>query len=426
MGKIHQVKQTIAEKILSAKAGQTLYADDIAVCRVDSVMGTDGSIPMAIDYFDALGGLPVACPERIAFALDHYAPAPTEKSRLLQERVCQFAERHHIKVWEVGEGIGHQLMVEQGFVTPGALAVGADSHSVTYGALNAFGTGIGSSDLAVAMASGQVWLKIPQSILVVLTGTLRAPAAAKDVALELLRRLGGDGARYAALEFSGPGVATLDMADRLAISNMAVEMGAKAGIFPCDEHTLQYLQQRQPRHPIQPTVADPGAHYVQTLHIDLGSLAPMLALPHRPDNVAPLETATATPVQMVYLGTCTGGRSKDFREALHVLRQAGGVAAGVQLVVTPASREVLQELDRGGELAEFVAMGATIGTPGCGACCGTCGAIPGNGQTVVSTANRNFIGRMGNPQASVYLASPATCAAAAASGFITGSQGEPT
>lgn len=426
MGKSLQVPQTIAEKILSSKAGQTLYADDIAVCRVDAVMGTDGSIPMALDYFDALGGLPVTCAERMAFALDHYAPGPTEKAWHLQERVRRFAEQHRIQLWEVGEGIGHQLMVEQGFVTPGALAVGADSHSVTYGALNAFGTGIGSSDLAVAMASGQVWLKVPQSIRVVLTGALPAHAAAKDVALELLRQLGGDGARYAALEFAGPGIASLDMADRLVISNMVVEMGAKAGIFPCDEHTLQYLQQRQPRHPIQPTAPDPGARYVQTLQIDLGSLRPMLALPHRPDNVASLETATPTPVQMVYLGTCTGGRSKDFREALHVLRQAGGIAPGVQVVVTPASREVLQELDQGGELAEFVAMSATIGTPGCGACCGTCGTIPANGQTVVSTANRNFIGRMGNPQASVYLASPSTCAAAAASGFIAGSPGERT
>jgi 3-isopropylmalate/(R)-2-methylmalate dehydratase large subunit len=421
---VPKVNQTIAEKILSEKAGQTLYADDIAVCAADAVMGTDGSAPMAIDYFAGLGGLPVACPERIVFAMDHYAPAPTEKSRALQDRARQFAHLHGITVWEPGEGVGHQLMVERGFVTPGGLAVGADSHSVTYGALNAFGTGIGSSDLAVAMASGQVWLKVPQSIRVELTGALQYPTSAKDVALELLRQLGGDGARYAALEFAGPGIASLDIPDRLVISNMVVELGAKAGIFPCDDLTLEYLRDRAPRQAIQPTEADPGAKYLQTLQVDLSALQPLLAHPHRPDNVQALDDTTETAVQMVYLGTCTGGRSKDFREALQVLQTSGGVAPGVQLVVTPASREVLEDLEQGGELSAFRALGATIGTPGCGACCGTCGTIPSNGQTVMSTANRNFIGRMGNPNAAIYLASPAACAAAAASGFITRPQGD--
>jgi 3-isopropylmalate/(R)-2-methylmalate dehydratase large subunit len=420
------VNQTIAEKILSEKAGQALHADDIAVCRADAIMGTDGSAPMAIDYFSGLGGLPVSCPERIVFALDHYAPAPTEKSRALQDRARQFAHQHGITVWEPGEGIGHQLMVERGFVTPGALAVGADSHSVTYGALNAFGTGIGSSDLAVAMASGQVWLKVPHSIRVELTGALQGAAAAKDVALELLRQLGGDGARYAALEFTGSGVASLDIADRLVISNMVVEMGAKAGIFPCDDLTLAYLRDRAPRHTIRPTAPDKGASYARALHLALDSLQPLVAYPHRPDNVQALQAATAIPVQMVYLGTCTGGRSKDFREALQVLRSSGGVARGVQLVVTPASREVLEDLEQGGELSAFRDLGATIGTPGCGACCGTCGTIPSDGQTVMSTANRNFIGRMGNPQASIYLASPAACASAAATGFVARPPGDST
>lgn len=419
-----EVKQTIAEKILSAKAGATLRAGDIAICRIDAVMGTDGSVPMAIDYFGQLGArATVPEPARIVFALDHYAPAPTPKSQALQDVVRAFARERGIPLWEVGEGIGHQLMVERGYVTPGALVLGADSHAVTYGALNAFGTGIGSSDLAVAMASGKAWLKVPETVRVELSGSLRAPAAAKDVALELLRHFGGDGARYQALEFTGPGVASLDMADRLVISNMVVEMGAKAGIFPCDEQTLGWLEGRPVRQAATPVVADPGASYAGSVRIDLSRLEPLVARPHQPDNVGSLRDAGAVPVHMVYLGTCTGGRTKDLREALAVLRDRGGVHRGVQLVVTPASSEVAQELESGGELAEFRAMGATVGVPGCGSCCGTCGTIPADGQTVVSTANRNFIGRMGNPKASIWLASPAACAAAAAEGRIVPLEG---
>ncbi|WBY01428.1 aconitase/3-isopropylmalate dehydratase large subunit family protein [Ramlibacter tataouinensis] len=418
------MKQTIAEKILSAKAGATLRAGDIAICRIDAVMGTDGSVPMAIDYFGQLGErATVAEPDRIVFALDHYAPAPTPKSQALQDVARAFARERGIRVWEVGEGIGHQLMVEQGYVTPGALVLGADSHAVTYGALNAFGTGIGSSDLAVAMASGKAWLKVPETIRVELTGALRAPAAAKDVALELLRRFGGDGARYQVLEFTGPGVAALDMADRLVISNMVVEMGAKAGVFPCDARTLGYLEGRPVRRAAAPVAADPGASYAGSVRVDLSSMEPLVARPHQPDLVGPLRDAGAVPVHMVYLGTCTGGRAKDLREALAVLQARGGVRQGVQLVVTPASREVEQELEAGGELAQFRAMGATLGVPGCGSCCGTCGTIPADGQTVVSTANRNFIGRMGNPKASIWLASPAACAAAAAEGSLVALEG---
>lgn len=414
--------QTIAEKILSAKSGRRVRAGDIAVCRLDAAMGTDGSVPMAIDYFRQIGRNRIAHPQDIVFALDHYAPAPTEKSRALQERTRAFAQEHGIAVWEVGEGIGHQLVVERGYATPGALVVGADSHAVTYGALNTFGTGIGSSDLAVAMASGKVWFKVPESIRVELAGRLRSPAAAKDVALELLRQLGADGARYAALEFTGEGVQHLDMADRLVISNMIVEMGAKAGLFPCDATTLAYLHARSPRRAIEPVSADARAGYARTLRIDLAALEPLIAQPHRPDNVVPIAAATGQPVHMVYLGTCTGGRAKDLREALAVLSARGGVHPGVQLVVTPASREVEQDLEAGGELAQFRSLGATLGTPGCGACCGTCGSIPQNGQHVVSTANRNFIGRMGNPTASIWLASPAVCAAAAAAGRIVNPQ----
>lgn len=415
--RIPMAAKTISEKILSAKAGRDAHAGDLVVCRVDCALGTDGSTPMALDYFEAMGGKRVLDPESIVFCLDHYAPAPNRATGLLHQRMRDFAARHGILLWEVGEGIGHQLIVESGRALPGGLVVGADSHAVTYGALNTFGTGVGSSDLAAILVSGRIWLRVPESIKVTLTGSLPENVYPKDIALALARELGADGASYQALEFSGPAIATLDLEDRLVLSNLAVEMGAKNGIFPADGKTLFYLSDKAagPFHPVEP---DPDAHYVREITIDLDSLVPQLALPHQVDRVVEIGDAVGTPVQMVYLGTCTGGRVRDFHQALSVLKAGGGVAPGVQLVVTPASRSVLETLARDGTLAEFVSMGAVVVTPGCGSCCGTCGAIPGDGVNVISTANRNFKGRMGNSNASIYLASPASCAAAAVSGKI--------
>lgn len=392
--------QTISEKILSTRSGRRARAGDVVVCAVDHALGTDGSTPMALDYFEAMGGVRVRYPERIAFALDHYAPAPSRHTAALHQRMRGFAAGQGIALWDVGEGIGHQLMVESGRAAPGLLSVGADSHAVTYGALNCFGTGIGSSELAAILISGRIWLKVPQTIRVVLTGQLPRGVDAKDLALALARELGADGATYHALEFAGPALDTLDLDDRLVLCNLAVEMGAKNAIFP------------------GAVTPDPDAAYVRELAVSLDSLVPQIALPHRVDRVVPVADALGTPVHMVYLGTCTGGRVRDFHAARDVLRAGGGPAHGVQLVVTPASRTVLETLARDGTLADFVAMGAVLGTPGCGACCGTCGAIPGDGVHVVSTANRNFRGRMGNPNASVFLASPAACAAAAVRGAV--------
>ncbi len=392
--------KTITEKILSSKSGQDAKAGDVVVCTVDTAMGTDGSVPMALDYFQAMGGTRVHDPARIVFALDHYAPAPNRAIAQLHQRMREFARAHRIEVWDVGEGIGHQLMVESGRIQPGGLAVAADSHAVTYGSSNCFGTGIGSSDLAAIMLCGRIWLRVPQSILVEMTGSLPPGVYAKDVALALARVLGADGASYQAVEFSGSGLSGLEIDDRLVLSNLTVEMGAKNGIFP------------------GAVTADSGAIYSRRVHIALDQLVPLVALPDRVDLVTEATRVAGTPVQMVYLGTCTGGRVSDFHEALTVLRAGGGPAPGVQLIVTPASRSVMETLSRDGSLADFVAMGAVVVTPGCGSCCGTCGAIPGDGVNVISTANRNFKGRMGNSNAAIYLASPATCAAAAVSGAI--------
>lgn len=410
--------KTISEKILSAKSGRDARAGDLVVCSIDQVMGTDGSTPMAIDYFSLMEGTRVFDPARTLFVMDHYdAPPPTASARL-QDRMRVFAARFGIPVHEIGEGICHQLLIETGRVRPGDLIVGADSHSVTGGALNAFATGIGSSDLAAAMICGRIWLKVPAAVRVVLNGCLPPYVGAKDVALELARLLGADGAAYQAIEFSGPGAAEMELDDRIVLSNMSVEMGAKAGIFAADAKTVVYLQGRAPQ-PILPVDADADAPYVREITLDLPSLAPRVAKPHAVDNVDEPRSLAGTPIHMVYLGTCTGGRVRDFHQALRILETAGRIAPEVLVVATPASREIEATLRRDGTLAKLETLGARVASPGCGACCGTAGLIPKDGANVMSTANRNFKARMGNASAFIYLASPASCAAAAATGMIT-------
>ena len=409
--------KTISEKILSAKSGQDARAGDLVVCAVDCALGTDGSVPMALDYFEQMGGERLHDAGRIVFALDHYVPPSSPKTAGLHQRMRAFAALHGVALHETGEGIGHQLIVETGRAVPGSLVVGADSHAVTYGALNSFATGIGSSDLAAVMITGQIWLRVPHSIRVTLTGRLHSGVYPKDIALALAERLGADGAAYQALEFAGPGLRHLELEDRLVLSNLVVEMGAKNGICPADARTEAYLAGRT-RQNFTAVDADLDAVYSREVVLDLDELTPRVALPHQVDRVVALHDAVGTPVQMVHLGTCTGGRLRDFHQARDVLKAGGGVAPGVLLVVTPASRAVHEAMAADGTLADFIALGATIVPPGCGACCGTCGVIPGDGVNVISTANRNFLGRMGNATASIFLASPASCAAAAVRGAI--------
>lgn len=409
--------KTISEKILSAKSGADARAGDVVICTFDYALGTDGSTPMAIDYFHEMGGERVAHPERIAFSLDHYAPPNSAASAGLHDRIRAFAREQDVPLFAMGEGIGLQLMVETGRCVPGALVIGADSHSVMFGALNAFGTGIGSSDLAAAMISGQVWLRVPETTKVVLEGELPPDVYPKDIVLALTGQLGQEGANYHALEFHGPVARAMTLEDRLVLSNMSVEMGAKAGIFMADANTDAYLRGRTTQ-AYAAADPDPDARYVREVVVDVTRLEPQLARPHEPDDVVAVASARGTAIDMVFIGTCTGGRVRDFHQVLDVLTAGGGVAPGVMLVVTPASREVLLELTRDGSLEQFTRMGAVITTPGCGACCGTTGVIPGDGMTVISTANRNFKARMGNATASIYLASPAACAAAAVAGTI--------
>jgi 3-isopropylmalate/(R)-2-methylmalate dehydratase large subunit len=411
--------KTISEKILSTHAHRDVRAGDVVVCDVDLVIGTDASAPMAIDYFEKMGGGRVWDASRVMFALDHYAPPSSAQTAGFHDRVRAFARQHAIELHEVGAGISHQIAVEHGRVLAGDLVIGADSHTVTAGALGAFATGVGSSDIAAAMITGRVWLRVPETIQVEFIGTRQQGVSAKDLALGLVAELGPEGANYQTIEFHGDASSSLTVEERLVISNLAVEAGAKAAIFPADGEIASYLADRAVRH-VTPVVADRGARYARTIVIDLAQAAPVVALPHAPENVVALGEALGTPIHMVFLGTCTGGRVSDFHAALAVLERAGGrVAPGVQLVATPASREVYLRLLADGTLARLAEMGAVITTPGCGACCGTSGAIPGDGANVLSTANRNFKARMGNATASIYLASPEACAAAAATGCIT-------
>jgi 3-isopropylmalate/(R)-2-methylmalate dehydratase large subunit len=410
--------KTISEKILSAKSNTDARAGEIVVCNVDLVVGTDASGPMTIDYFTRMGGERLFDASRVVFSLDHYAPPSSPKTAAFHAQVRTFAQRHGAEVFEVGEGISHQIIAERGRALPGDLVIGADSHTVTCGALNVFATGVGSSDLAAAMITGTIWLRVPETIKVILEGKRPHGLTAKDVALAMIAKLGAEGANYKTLEFFG-NVSEFTPEDRFVFSNLAVEAGAKAAIFAFDSATDAYLAPRTSARG-RAVTSDTNAVFASELVLRLDDLTPRVAIPHSPNDVVPIDTVSNVPVHMVFLGTCTGGRVVDFHEALAVLERGGGrVAPGVQLVVTPASREVYLSLIDDGTITKFASMGAIVTTPGCGACCGTSGVIPGDGMNVVSTANRNFKARMGNAAASIYLASPAACAAAAVTGHLT-------
>ena len=294
------------------KSGRDAFAGDVLVCDVDLVLGTDASSPMAIDYFRQMGGERLFDSSRVAFSLDHYAPPSTPKTLAFHNEVREFAATHGAMVFDVGDGISHQLAMERGRARPGDLIIGADSHTVTCGALNLFATGLGSSDLAAAFITGKTWLRVPESIAVRLSGERPHGLAAKDIALALIHELGSDGASYQCLEFTGPAVPDLSIDDRMVMCNLAVEADAKAAIFPCDAVTIDYLAARLVDPAVTPVAADPGARYIREIAFDLSRLSPRVALPHRPDHVVPIEQAAGISIEMVFLGTCTGGRVRDF------------------------------------------------------------------------------------------------------------------
>ncbi|MEM0448619.1 MAG: 3-isopropylmalate dehydratase large subunit [Methanomassiliicoccales archaeon] len=408
--------KTIAEKILSNKSGNDAYAHDIVDAQVDFVMVNDVTGPIAFKEFEALGCEPFR--EKIVLVPDHYVPNKDIPSAEQAAEMRRFAKKWRIdNYFEVGRGgVCHQVMIDEGFVAPGRLIVGADSHTCTYGALNAFATGIGSSEAAAVFAEGKLWFRVPESIKVVLSGKLKRYVMGKDLAIKLITDIGVDGANYKALEFSGPGLLHFPVADRLTVSNMAIEAGGKAGLFPADQACLDFVS-KLAKGPYQPVDPDAEAHYIRELEYHLDELEPMVALPHLPENGRPVSEVDIE-IDQAFLGSCTNGRIEDLRVAAEIMR-GKRVAPGVRMIVVPASTRVFQQAVKEGLIEEFVKAGAFVSGPTCAACLGGHMGVLAKGEICVSTTNRNFIGRMGHKDSYVYLASPAVVAASAIAGRIT-------
>ncbi|MBN1807430.1 MAG: 3-isopropylmalate dehydratase large subunit [Planctomycetes bacterium] len=408
--------KTIAEKILSNKAGRDVSAGEITIVSVDVTLAQDGTGPLAIRGIREMGFRKLANPEKTVFFLDHAAPCPRKELSNDHAFIRSFCKDMGCVVSEINEGVCHQVINER-YVKPGDLLVGADSHTCTGGALGAFSTGMGSTDIAVAMALGKTWMRVPDTMLVRLSGKLPAGVFAKDVILDLIGRVGADGATYMALEFAGDTIADLSQSSRFTIANMAVEAGAKAGIFPTDTVTKAFLEEQGRAGDYGEVSADSGAGYAEAVDVDVAALTPRVAFPHTVDNVRPVEEAGDVRVDQVFLGSCTNARMEDLRVFASVIR-GRKKAPGVRLIVTPASRSVYTAAVKEGIVGEFLEFGAAITNPGCGVCVGVHGGTLADGERCLATTNRNFKGRMGNPDSEIYLASPATAAATAIEGRI--------
>ena len=409
--------KTIAEKIFSAHSGTDAHAGDIVVADVDFVMGQDGTSPLAIRALANMGVTEVFDPKKVALVMDHSSPSPIEGVSALHTIMREFGKSTGATIYDVGEGVCHQLIPEKGHVVPGDLMVGCDSHTCTYGALNVFSTGVGSTDGAAAMASGKLWFKVPESIKVTYTGALEPGVYSKDLILHLAGELGADGATYEALEFHGPVIDELSVDGRMTISNMAIELGAKAGLMKADAKTLAWFEGRGEKTP-NPQDPDADAVYEREFTYDASTIGPQIAKPHGVDNVSPIEEVEGTPIAEGVLGTCTNGRLEDFAIAASILK-GRRVHPDVRFIVAPASRQILLDAIEAGYIQTLVEAGAALVTPGCGPCVGTHNGVPSDGENVISTANRNFKGRMGNSNSFIYLGSPATVAASVIEAKIT-------
>ena len=415
------MKMTMTQKILAAHAGKAeARPGELVMAKLDLVLGNDITAPIAIKEFPKFGCERVFDREKVALVPDHFTPNKDIKAATQCAAMRAFAREQGIaNYFEVGHdcGIEHALLPEKGLVTAGDLVIGADSHTCTYGALGAFSTGVGSTDMAAGMAAGQTWFRVPSAIKVVLHGRPRRWVGGKDVILHLIGRIGVDGARYQSLEFTGDGVANSSMDDRFTIANMAIEAGAKNGIFPVDEQTLAYLREHGAKPP-RVYAADPDAEYTRTVDIDLGALEPTVAFPHLPSNTRPVREAGDVAIDQVVIGSCTNGRISDMRIAAEVLR-GHTVAERVRAIVIPATQRIwLQALEEG-LLKVFAEAGCVVSPPTCGPCLGGHMGILAQGERCVATTNRNFVGRMGHVKSEVYLASPAVAAASAIAGKIT-------
>lgn len=409
---------TMTEKILAQHAGRdAVQAGDLLVAQVDLVLANDITGPPAIAEFEKIGR-PVFDKDKIALVPDHFSPCKDIKSATMCKRMRDFARQHEItNYFEVGRmGIEHALLPDSGLVAPGEIIIGADSHTCTYGALNALSTGMGQTDIGAAMASGTTWFKVPATIKVELTGKLPKYVKGKDIILTLIGMIGVDGARYQSLEFCGDGVAELEMSDRFTICNMAIEAGGKNGIFPVDEKTIAYLNGRVSRQWTAVT-ADADAVYDRVITIKLDDLVPVVSYPHLLENTHPAFESGHIKIDQVVVGSCTNGRLEDLQQAAEVM-QGRKVHPHVRAIIIPATQEIYKEAMRLGYIDTFIDAGAAVSTPTCGPCLGGYMGILAAGERAVSTTNRNFRGRMGHVDSEVYLASPYVAAASAITGYI--------
>jgi len=410
---------TISEKILAKHADQpSVQPDDLVEVRIDFALGNDITAPLAIDAFRRSGAKHVFDPERIALIPDHFAPNKDIASATQIKALREFAREQQLPhFYEVGRmGIEHALLPELGLVLPGDVVIGADSHTCTYGALGAFATGVGSTDLAAAMITGKIWFKVPPSIKFVFYGKRRPWFGGKDLILYAIGQIGVDGAHYAAMEFTGQVIDSLPMADRFTISNMAIEAGAKAGIIAPDEITAEYVKDRAKR-PYEFYQSDRDAAYSSIYEWDVSNLEPMVALPHSPENVRPVTELPEIPIDQVVVGSCTNGRLEDLRQAAAVLK-GKKVAPHVRCIIIPATQRIYRQAMREGLFEIFLEAEAAVSTPTCGPCLGGHMGILAAGERAVATTNRNFIGRMGHVESEVYLSNPAVAAASAILGRI--------
>ncbi|MBS4899614.1 MAG: 3-isopropylmalate dehydratase large subunit [Clostridiales bacterium] len=414
------MSMTMTQKILARHAGlDSVKAGDLIEANLDLVLGNDITTPVAIHELEKFDDKTVFDKDKIALVPDHFTPNKDIKSAEHAKLVREFAKANEItNYFEVGcMGIEHALLPEKGLVVPGDVVIGADSHTCTYGALGAFSTGVGSTDMAVGMKTGKAWFKVPEAIRINLTGKLSKWVSGKDVILHIIGLIGVDGARYESMEFTGEGVASLSMDDRFAIANMAIEAGGKNGIFPVDEKTIQYVKEHSTKE-YDIFEADDDAEYVEELTVDLSSLTPTVSFPHLPENTHTFDDIPDIKIDQVVIGSCTNGRIEDLRTAAEIM-EGRMVADGVRVIIIPATQKIYLQAMEEGLMKTFIEAGAIVSTPTCGPCLGGYMGVLADGEKCVSTTNRNFIGRMGHVGSEVYLSSPAVAAASALTGTIS-------
>lgn len=408
--------QTIAEKILSNHAGRRVEAGDIAICKVDFCFGQDGTSGIVIDSFKKLGAVKPFDKKKFYMVIDHSGPSPNVGVSTIHKKMRSFAEDCGVGLYDVGVGVCHQIIPELGHVAPGDLVVGADSHTCTYGAINVLSTGMGSTDIAITLASGKNWFRVPETMKVIVSGKLPKGVYSKDLILHIIGKFGANACTYKSVEFYGDTIGRLSVDARFTISNMAVEMGAKCGLMEADKKVIDWLKRHSTKR-FRPVSADKDATYESIKEFTVSKLIPQVAKPHTVDNVTGIDKVKGKHIDQAFIGTCTNGRLEDLTIAAKILK-GKKVNTDTKLIIAPASRSIYLEALKDGIIDIFIRAGGVVLAPGCGPCVGTHGGIPADGETVISTANRNFKGRMGNPNAFIYLASPATCAASAVEGKI--------